>query len=567
MPFPAASPGASTFIDLIAPSVAGGHAQRRAARPGRRISTARGSPARARPSRTSWWSRRRRIYMNTGEGLHRFVDPVDGEVYLYTQFEVAGHATDVRRLRAARPQGDLRLHRHGAGALAGRLVLPHPEPTPPAPRRRAARPGRSRPPRGCPSYITALVAGPYAVVHDEVASGKDGAAGHLLPSVAAGAPRRRRTSSTAPSAVSSSSSGSSTAAYPFEKYDQLFTPEYNMGAMENAGCVTINEVYVFRAKVTEPLVERRALTHPARARAHVVRRPRDDAVVERPVAQRVVRRVGVDHCQAEATQWRPPGRRSSAARSPGPTARTSCPPPTRSYADIRDLEDVAGQLRRHHLRQGRLGPQAARRLRRHRAVHRGTARLLRQARLGQHHARGPARPSSRATSGRDLGRGPSCGWRPPGSTPCSSDGRDRRRRAGHVGGRRADGGRRGSRRCGRTGSRSAATSCSDGQLVRVGRHELDVDGAAHRACRSWSGVPPPDLLLLNDDDLAYAKIRFDDRSYATALAHPRGLRREPARGRWSSAPLWEMVRGRPRCPAATSSSCSWRRSRPRRTRR
>ena len=28
------------------------------------------------------------MYVNTGEGLHRFVDPVDGEVYLYSQFEV-----------------------------------------------------------------------------------------------------------------------------------------------------------------------------------------------------------------------------------------------------------------------------------------------------------------------------------------------------------------------------------------------------------------------------------------------------------------------------------------------
>ncbi|MGI8628223.1 MAG: aminopeptidase N, partial [Geodermatophilaceae bacterium] len=28
-------------------------------------------------------------YTNTGEGLHRFVDPVDGSVYLYTQFETA----------------------------------------------------------------------------------------------------------------------------------------------------------------------------------------------------------------------------------------------------------------------------------------------------------------------------------------------------------------------------------------------------------------------------------------------------------------------------------------------
>ena len=49
-------------------------------------------------------------------------------------------------------------------------------------------------------------------------------------------------------------------AYPFTKYDQIFAPEYNMGAMENAGCVTITEAYVFRGKVPDALIERRALT-------------------------------------------------------------------------------------------------------------------------------------------------------------------------------------------------------------------------------------------------------------------------------------------------------------------
>lgn len=43
--------------------------------------------------------------------------------------------------------------------------------------------------------------------------------------------------------------------YPFSKYDQVFCPEYNMGAMENAGCVTVNDVYIFKEPVT---VERRA---------------------------------------------------------------------------------------------------------------------------------------------------------------------------------------------------------------------------------------------------------------------------------------------------------------------
>jgi aminopeptidase N len=48
--------------------------------------------------------------------------------------------------------------------------------------------------------------------------------------------------------------------YPFGKYDQLFVPEFNAGAMENAGCVTIAEAYVFRSKVTEAERERRAET-------------------------------------------------------------------------------------------------------------------------------------------------------------------------------------------------------------------------------------------------------------------------------------------------------------------
>ena len=55
------------------------------------------------------------VYMNTGEGLHRFVDPVDGEVYLYSQFEVA----DSRRVFAVFEQPDLKatftLHRHRPG--------------------------------------------------------------------------------------------------------------------------------------------------------------------------------------------------------------------------------------------------------------------------------------------------------------------------------------------------------------------------------------------------------------------------------------------------------------------
>jgi aminopeptidase N len=48
--------------------------------------------------------------------------------------------------------------------------------------------------------------------------------------------------------------------YPFAKYDQLFVPEFNAGAMENAGAITFTETYVFRSKVTDAIKERRVVT-------------------------------------------------------------------------------------------------------------------------------------------------------------------------------------------------------------------------------------------------------------------------------------------------------------------
>ena len=75
--------------------------------------------------------------------------------------------------------------------------------------------------------------------------------------------------------------------YPYAKFDQIYVPEYNAGAMENIGMVTIRDSYVFESKVTDALAERR--DRAARACAHVVRRLCDHEVVERPVAQRVLR--------------------------------------------------------------------------------------------------------------------------------------------------------------------------------------------------------------------------------------------------------------------------------------
>ena len=99
------------------------------------------------------------------------------------------------------------------------------------------------------SYITALVAGPYAVVRDELTR----ADGRVIP---LGVFSRKSLSQylDADYIFENTKQGFEYfeakfgVAYPFAKYDQLFVPEYNAGAMENAGAVTFTEFYVFRRR-------------------------------------------------------------------------------------------------------------------------------------------------------------------------------------------------------------------------------------------------------------------------------------------------------------------------------
>lgn len=191
-------------------------------------------------------------YTNTGEGLHRFVDPVDEQAYLYTQFEVP----DARRVFASFEQPDLKAtFRFTVKAPAGWTVIsnsPTPEPKDdlwsfePTPR--------------ISTYITALIVGPYHAVHSSYE--KDGQSVPLgiycRPSLAEFLD--------ADAIFEVTRQGFDwfqekfDYAYPFKKYDQLFVPEFNAGAMENAGAVTIRDQYVFRSKVTDAAYEVRAET-------------------------------------------------------------------------------------------------------------------------------------------------------------------------------------------------------------------------------------------------------------------------------------------------------------------
>jgi aminopeptidase N len=197
-------------------------------------------------------------YTNTGEGLHRFVDPVDNEVYLYSQFEVP----DSRRVFAVFEQPDLKatfsftVTAPGAWEVISNSVTP--EPTDAG---GGAKTWVFPPTRTISSYITALVAGPYSVVRSSLTSSD----GRTIP---LGLFSRKSLFQylDADYLFEKTRQGfvyfeeKFNYPYPFDKYDQMFVPEFNAGAMENAGAVTFTETYVFRSKVTDAIKERRVVT-------------------------------------------------------------------------------------------------------------------------------------------------------------------------------------------------------------------------------------------------------------------------------------------------------------------
>uniref|UniRef100_UPI001041464F aminopeptidase N n=1 Tax=Actinomadura roseirufa TaxID=2094049 RepID=UPI001041464F len=192
-------------------------------------------------------------YSRSGEGLHRFVDPVDGSVYLYTQFETA----DAHRMYTCFDQPDLK----AAFELAVRAPDDWEVVTNEAASSREDGTWRFPPTPEISTYITALVAGPYHVVRDEYRR----ADGTTIP---LGVYCRGSLSEhlDADAIIDVTRQGFAYfeevfgRPYPFAKYDQLFVPEFNAGAMENAGCVTFLEDYVFRSRVTDAAYERRAET-------------------------------------------------------------------------------------------------------------------------------------------------------------------------------------------------------------------------------------------------------------------------------------------------------------------
>jgi aminopeptidase N len=201
-------------------------------------------------------------YSHSGDGLHRFVDPADDRVYLYTQFEVA----DARRVYACFEQPDLKA-RFSIDVLApsGWTVVSNgaclsSEPLEDIRHDDSVTRHVFAETLPISTYLTAVVAGEY---HVEQRS-HDTAAGRVPMSILCRqslAPHldgdRLHQITTSGFDVFEKHFGYP---YPFGKYDQVFVPEYNSGAMENVGCVVIRDEYVFRSRQTKAGYQVRANT-------------------------------------------------------------------------------------------------------------------------------------------------------------------------------------------------------------------------------------------------------------------------------------------------------------------
>jgi len=477
-------------------------------------------------------------YSRSGEGLHRFTDPADGRVYLYSDLETF----DAHRVYACFDQPDMKAsYELTVTAPADWQVVSNMAPESTIPVGRVPDGGPLRwhfpPTPVVPTYITAVAAGPYHVVRDE----HDG--------IPLGVYCRQSLAEylDADEIFEVTRQGfdfyhnSFGIKYPFGKYDQLFVPEFKEGAMENAGCVTFVEAYIFRSRVTDFAREARGETI-LHEMAHmwfgdlVTMRWWDDLWLNESFAT-----WAGTLAQAEATRWTNAWTTFAQLYKAWACRQDQLPSTHPIAADIPDIAAVEVNFDGITYAKG--------------------AAVLKQlvAYVGREnfldgvrkyfaaHAWGNATLADllaalEETSGRDLAAW-SAEWlqtagvntlRP--SYSVDADGRftefavEQEAPASHPVLR---------------SHRIAIglydrTSGEEAGLVRRQRVETDVAGP-RTVVPELTGQPRPDLVLVNDDDLTYAKIRLDDHSLRTLIeAIGEFTDSLPAALCWSAA--WDMVR-------------------------
>ena len=477
------------------------------------------------------------LYTNTGEGLHRFVDPVDGEVYLYSQFEVP----DSRRVFAVFEQPDLKADFSFTvtAPAAWKVISNSPTPEPIVREEEGKATWAFEPTPRISSYITAIVAGPYEETFSELTS----ASGRVIPLGVYGR-KSLWQHLDADYIFDKTREGFAYyeekfgVPYPFAKYDQLFVPEFNAGAMENAGAVTFTETYVFRSKVTDAVKERRVVTI-LHELAHmwfgdlVTMKWWNDLWLNESFAE-----WASTIATAEATEWTEAWTTFNAIEKTWAYRQDQLPSTHPVVAEINDLEDV--QVNFDGITYAK-GGSVLKQL----AAWVGIDAFF--AGVGayfQKHAFGNTELSDllvelEATSGRELSTWSKKWLETAGvntlSPELKTDADGTLTRFAIVQTAPADYPTIRPHRLG-----VGFYSLDGDALVRTHHVEIDVDGDLTEVAE-LTGIAQPDLVLLNDEDLAYAKIRLDARSLETAIAHLGGIADPLARSLvWGAA--WDQTR-------------------------
>ncbi|ORC22149.1 aminopeptidase N [Rothia nasimurium] len=476
------------------------------------------------------------LYTNTGEGLHRFVDPVDGEVYLYSQFEVP----DSRRVYPVFEQPDLKAEFEFIVTAPDHWVVVSNQPEASVEGADGNKTWAFKPTPRISSYITAIIAGPYASVHSSLTNseGRD---------IKLGCYARQSLMEylDADDIFHTTRQGFDffekqfKTPYPFEKYDQLFVPEFNAGAMENAGAVTFLENYIFRSKVTEAMVERRAITV-LHELAHmwfgdlVTMKWWNDLWLNESFAEFMSTLAAAENTRFAPEAWAT----FSASEKTWAYAQDQLSSTHPIVAPIRDLQDVQVNFDGITYAKG--------------------ASVLRQlvAWVGQEnfmaalkvyfdkHAYGNTvlddlLDELEATSGRDVRAWSKLWLETAGVNTLTTEVEE------------AEDGTITHLALRQSYAEGYETlrphrlvigfyNLSEDVLTRSERLEIDVDGEVTEVPLAL-GAKRPDLILVNDEDLAYAKIRLDERSRATAVTDLGAIDASVARGVvWGS--LWDTVR-------------------------
>ncbi|MDI9928369.1 aminopeptidase N [Rhodococcus sp. IEGM 1341] len=473
------------------------------------------------------------LYSHTGEGLHRFVDPSDDSVYLYSQFETA----DAKRMFACFDQPDLKATfdvkvtapeswavisnaAHAAEPAAGEHVF---DTTP-----------------SMSTYLVALIAGPYAEWTDSYTDdhGTIPLGIYCRASLAEHMDAERLFTETKQGfGFYHENFGTP---YAFGKYDQLFVPEFNAGAMENAGAVTYLEDYVFRSKVTRASYERRAETV-LHEMAHmwfgdlVTMTWWDDLWLNESFAT-----FASVLCQSEATEYTNAWTTFANVEKAWAYRQDQLPSTHPIAADIPDLAAVEVNFDGITYAKG--------------------ASVLKQlvAYVGKEdflaglrayfvdHAFGNATFSDllaalEKSSGRDLSDWGAQWLRTTGLNTLSpdfdvdADGKFTRFSVQQTGAAPGAGEHRVHRIA------VGIYDDVDGKLVRTDRVELDLDAAESTNVDALVGVSRGKLVLVNDDDLTYCAVRLDPDSLEVLLSRIGDIAEPlPRTLAWSAA--WEMTR-------------------------